>query len=167
MLRIAAGADHFSVKTASVRLSSGRISTGNARAGPLKASALSLWGQASPSIPIQPSWMPAPSFTVIHGRAWGAIPAISYLGQDAPRLHSYSAQGSLAIPHTQACVYKRWQAIPALTGRGIIQEQLIGSLSRSIHVLILSRIALSQLPIKHASSTRAIPHFTPLSQIAL
>ena len=74
---------------------------------------------------------------------------------------------ALAIPHTQACVYKRWQAIPALTGRGIIQEQLIGSLSRSIHVLTLSRIARSQLLIKHASSTRAIPHFTPLDQVAL
>ena len=96
ILRITAGADHFSVKTASVRLSSGRISTGNARAGPLKASALSLWGQASPSIPFQPSRMPAPSFTVIHGRAWGPIPAISYLEQDAPRLHGYSAQGSSA-----------------------------------------------------------------------
>ena len=92
----AAGADHFSVKTASVRLSSGRISTGNARAGPLKASALSLWGQASPSIPFQPSRMPAHSFTVIHGRAWGPIPAISYLEQDAPRLHGCSAQGSSA-----------------------------------------------------------------------
>ena len=74
---------------------------------------------------------------------------------------------ALAIPHTQACVYKRWQAIPALTGTGIIQEQLIGSLSRFTHVLILVRIARSQLLIKHASGTWVIPHFTPLGRIAL
>ena len=74
---------------------------------------------------------------------------------------------ALAIPHTQACVYKRWQAIPALTGTGIIQEQLTGSLSRFTHVLIPARIARSQLLVKHASDTRVIPHFTPLSRIAL
>ena len=74
---------------------------------------------------------------------------------------------ALAVPHTQACVHKRWQAIPALTGTGIIQEQLTGSLSRFTHVLIPARIARSQLLVKHASDTRVIPHFTPLSRIAL
>ena len=39
-------------------------------------------------------------------------------------------------------------------------RELTGSLPRSIHVLILSRIARSQLPVKHASGTRVIPHFT-------
>ena len=74
---------------------------------------------------------------------------------------------ALAVPHAQACVYKRQQAIPALTGTGIIQKQLIGSLSRFTHVLFSVRIARSQLCIKHASDTWVIPHFTPLSRIAL
>ena len=74
---------------------------------------------------------------------------------------------ALAIPCTQACVYKRWQAIPALTGTGIIQEQLTGSLSGFTHVLYPVRIARSQLLVNRVSGTRVIPHFTPLSQTAL
>ena len=73
---------------------------------------------------------------------------------------------ALAVPHTQACVYERWQAIPALTGTGIIQEQLTGSLPRFTHVLIPVRIARSQLLVNRVSGTRVIPHFTPLSRIA-
>ena len=49
----------------------------------------------------------------------------------------------------------------------MIQEQLIGSLSRFTHVLTLARIARSQLLVKHVSDTRVIPYFTPLSRIAL
>ena len=143
----------------------------------LKASALPPRGRASSSIPLWPSRMPAHFFTSIHCQTRGPIQAASHFGQQAGRTPvtrplawgaplSFRAR-ALAIPHTQACVYKRWQAIPALTGRGIIQEQLIGSLSRSIHVLTLSRIARSQLLIKHASDTQVIPHFTPLSRMAL
>ena len=35
------------------------------------------------------------------------------------------------------------------------------------HVLFLTRIARSQLLVKHVSDTRVIPHFTPLSRITL
>ena len=49
----------------------------------------------------------------------------------------------------------------------MIREQLVGSLSRSTHVLTRARIARSQLFVKHVKDTRVIPHVIPLSRMAL
>ena len=65
---------------------------------------------------------------------------------------------ALAIPRTQVCVYKQWQAIPALTGTGLTREQLIGSLPGLTHVLFPVRITRSQLLVNRVSGTRVIPH---------
>ena len=49
----------------------------------------------------------------------------------------------------------------------MIQGQLVGSLSRSTHVLTLARIARSQLFVKHVKDTRVIPHVIPPSRTTL